>query len=214
AVISRAVKILQVNDSGECEVIAENLQFVQEQLRSSGAELVSIISVMGSYRTGKSFLLDLLLRRLRAEEAQRRAEEAQKARQAAHDGDTPEVAGNAPEGNEMPEVAPPQRRPPATTRTPPRAAPWHPRDSRPSPRGASRRDLAGSLMVPAPRTCPSGSRRATRRGSRRAPSAGPRRTRASPGGLGSRGAPRASGCGASLLSSRTRATPPGRSGFC
>jgi len=99
--LGQAVKILQVNDAAECEIITDNLKFVHEKLKASGAELVSIVSVMGSYRTGKSFLLDLLLRCFRAEEAKNRAEQERKAEGAGHDGETPEVvACVAPEGED------------------------------------------------------------------------------------------------------------------
>lgn len=43
----------------------ENLQKIQEALLETNATLVQIVSIIGSYRTGKSFLLDLLMRYLR-----------------------------------------------------------------------------------------------------------------------------------------------------
>lgn len=51
--------------TAEVEIIKENLELVNAALQKSGAEYVSIVSVMGSYRTGKSFLLDILMRYLR-----------------------------------------------------------------------------------------------------------------------------------------------------
>lgn len=48
------------------EIIAENLAFISQSLKEAGAEFVSIVAVMGTYRTGKSFLLDLLMRSLKA----------------------------------------------------------------------------------------------------------------------------------------------------
>lgn len=60
------LKILQLKqDTAEVEIMEDNLAIVDKLLDESGAEAVSIIAVMGSYRTGKSFLLDLLLRYLR-----------------------------------------------------------------------------------------------------------------------------------------------------
>lgn len=60
------LKILQLKqDTSEVEIMEDNLKIVNQKLEASGAEAVSIIAVMGSYRTGKSFLLDLVLRYLR-----------------------------------------------------------------------------------------------------------------------------------------------------
>lgn len=43
----------------------ENMKIINENLKLTGADAVSIVAIMGTYRTGKSFLLDLLLRYLR-----------------------------------------------------------------------------------------------------------------------------------------------------
>jgi len=76
---SRALKILEFT-AAEVVVVQENLEIVCKNLRMSGAELVSVIAVMGPYRSGKSFLLDLILRYLKSgvplpREAKREPEE-------------------------------------------------------------------------------------------------------------------------------------------
>mmetsp|Transcript_14627 Transcript_14627/g.27465 ORF Transcript_14627/g.27465 Transcript_14627/m.27465 type:complete len:619 (-) Transcript_14627:269-2125(-) len=64
-------------DSSEVEIIKTNLDRISQRLQQSGASFVSIVAVMGTYRTGKSFLLDLLARflmkRATVEEAKERA---------------------------------------------------------------------------------------------------------------------------------------------
>lgn len=60
------LQVVQLRDKdGDVVSIDENLDKIVENLEAENAELVCIISVMGSYRTGKSFLLDLLLRYLK-----------------------------------------------------------------------------------------------------------------------------------------------------
>lgn len=64
------LKILQLKQgSSEVEILVDNLQKISRSLHESGAALVSIVSVMGTYRTGKSFLLDLLMRYLKTRAA-------------------------------------------------------------------------------------------------------------------------------------------------
>lgn len=57
---------LGAEGSSGVEVIDENLDSVCQGLSRSGADAVSIIAAVGAYRTGKSFLLDLLMRYSRA----------------------------------------------------------------------------------------------------------------------------------------------------
>lgn len=60
------LNILKLINNSEVGILEDNLEIISKNLQHSGAELVSIISVMGAYRTGKSFLLDLILRFLRS----------------------------------------------------------------------------------------------------------------------------------------------------
>lgn len=63
------VQIISVDlDSNEVKANRANLELIQANLRDAGVEKVSVVSVMGAYRTGKSFLLDLFLRYLESEE--------------------------------------------------------------------------------------------------------------------------------------------------
>eukprot|EP00438_Fugacium_kawagutii_P026009 Skav207370 [mRNA] locus=scaffold3618:73807:76890:- [translate_table: standard] len=65
------LKILELKaESSEVEILTENLQQICARLDASGASLVSVIAVMGTYRTGKSFLLDLLARYLKVKAAE------------------------------------------------------------------------------------------------------------------------------------------------
>lgn len=61
------VQILTLEGSEEnsVQLLLENLECITEALKKERCDLVSIVSVMGTYRTGKSFLLDLLMRYLR-----------------------------------------------------------------------------------------------------------------------------------------------------
>eukprot|EP00931_Biecheleriopsis_adriatica_P104802 TRINITY_DN79426_c0_g1_i1.p1 TRINITY_DN79426_c0_g1~~TRINITY_DN79426_c0_g1_i1.p1 ORF type:complete len:615 (+),score=145.25 TRINITY_DN79426_c0_g1_i1:110-1954(+) len=64
------LKILELKqESSEVEILRENLDIISRRLQESGASLVSIVAVMGTYRTGKSFLLDLLTRYLKKKAA-------------------------------------------------------------------------------------------------------------------------------------------------
>eukprot|EP00746_Dinoflagellata_sp_MGD_P135675 gnl/MRDRNA2_/MRDRNA2_69722_c0_seq1.p1 gnl/MRDRNA2_/MRDRNA2_69722_c0~~gnl/MRDRNA2_/MRDRNA2_69722_c0_seq1.p1 ORF type:complete len:794 (+),score=150.62 gnl/MRDRNA2_/MRDRNA2_69722_c0_seq1:86-2467(+) len=63
-----ALQIVEVNrDTDEVNVRKDNLQLIQDNLVSEGVDRISIVSVMGAYRTGKSFLLDLMRRYLEYE---------------------------------------------------------------------------------------------------------------------------------------------------
>ncbi|CAE8641682.1 unnamed protein product [Polarella glacialis] len=74
---TRPLKILQLKqESSEVEILTENLDIISKNLVDSGANLVSVVSVMGTYRTGKSFLLDLLTRYLKRKAAKEAAEES------------------------------------------------------------------------------------------------------------------------------------------
>eukprot|EP00930_Biecheleria_cincta_P001992 TRINITY_DN103070_c0_g1_i1.p1 TRINITY_DN103070_c0_g1~~TRINITY_DN103070_c0_g1_i1.p1 ORF type:complete len:602 (-),score=128.33 TRINITY_DN103070_c0_g1_i1:350-2155(-) len=86
------LRILEIkNDTTEVVIVKESLELISKRLQESGATLVSIVSVMGTYRTGKSFLLDLLARYLKKklsdEEAElaRKMEEERLARELARD---------------------------------------------------------------------------------------------------------------------------------
>jgi atlastin len=61
------VQILTLDGEGTepVQLLLENLDSISKALEKERCEYVSIISVMGTYRTGKSFLLDLLMRYLR-----------------------------------------------------------------------------------------------------------------------------------------------------
>jgi len=59
---------LDEDGTGKVEVDDEALEFLQSRLKTIGTQKVAIVSVMGAFRTGKSFLLDLFLRFLRYEE--------------------------------------------------------------------------------------------------------------------------------------------------
>lgn len=71
---TRPLKILQLKQgSSEVEILTENLEIISHNLQQCGANLVSIVAVMGTYRTGKSFILDLLLRYLKKKVSDERA---------------------------------------------------------------------------------------------------------------------------------------------
>lgn len=66
------------------QVNEENMEIIQRELEKTGADAVSIIAIMGTYRTGKSFLLAFLMRYLRSfQEASAIQEEAAAARKVA-----------------------------------------------------------------------------------------------------------------------------------
>jgi len=79
---AKPVKVLQLKEGSiEVELIPDALAEISANLQSSGCTVVSIVSVMGGYRTGKSFLLDLMMRYLRRREvlAKQRAMEERRA---------------------------------------------------------------------------------------------------------------------------------------
>lgn len=79
------LKILELKpESLEVEILQGNLERICQRLNACGASVVSIIAVMGTYRTGKSFLLDLLARYLKMKAAEAaQAEAAELARREA-----------------------------------------------------------------------------------------------------------------------------------
>lgn len=102
---SAPLKILELKpESSEVEILTRNLEEICARLDESGASLVSIIAVMGTYRTGKSFLLDLLARYLKVKAAETaKAEEFERSRQEAINAGLP------------PAAPPPPRSPPPDT---------------------------------------------------------------------------------------------------
>lgn len=95
--ITKPLKILELKkDSSEVEILTENLERIGEILRATGASLVSIVAVMGTYRTGKSFLLDLMMRYLKSKQVQEKTKSA----------GTPAVNGHAMNGHSA--EAPPE----------------------------------------------------------------------------------------------------------
>lgn len=96
----KPLKILQLKkDSAEVEILTENLDLISRSLQQSGAQLVSIVAVMGTYRTGKSFLLDLLMRYLKKRVATER--ELEKAAAAARAKAVKMLQANAANGNNI-----------------------------------------------------------------------------------------------------------------
>jgi len=81
---ARPLQVVRLDMQENCvEVQDENLKIVGDNLRKTGADAVSIVSIMGTYRTGKSFLLDLLMRYLRCWEGSVAAEARQRELRAA-----------------------------------------------------------------------------------------------------------------------------------
>eukprot|EP00928_Gymnodinium_smaydae_P081572 TRINITY_DN65066_c0_g1_i1.p1 TRINITY_DN65066_c0_g1~~TRINITY_DN65066_c0_g1_i1.p1 ORF type:complete len:608 (-),score=183.05 TRINITY_DN65066_c0_g1_i1:81-1904(-) len=66
------LQLIQLDvDAGKVQVNEDALGRLEKRLRQCGTKQVAVVSVMGAFRTGKSFLLDLFLRFLRYEEQQR-----------------------------------------------------------------------------------------------------------------------------------------------
>mmetsp|Transcript_38969 Transcript_38969/g.77374 ORF Transcript_38969/g.77374 Transcript_38969/m.77374 type:complete len:659 (+) Transcript_38969:84-2060(+) len=62
----RPLQIVKIDlETNKVVIGEEELAEVQEALRRTGCTKVSVVGVMGAFRTGKSFLLDLMLRYLR-----------------------------------------------------------------------------------------------------------------------------------------------------
>jgi hypothetical protein len=91
------VQILTLDGSGDSsvELLLDNLDSISEALKKERCDYVSIISVMGTYRTGKSFLLDLLMRYLRTR-AIREDKEEENENEQPNNGLVKEAAGKKP----------------------------------------------------------------------------------------------------------------------
>lgn len=67
--LGRPLQLVQLNmEENRVEVCEEALEHLETRLRRLGTRKIAVVSVMGAFRTGKSFLLDLFLRYLRHEE--------------------------------------------------------------------------------------------------------------------------------------------------
>lgn len=63
---ARPLQVMCVDlEQDRISIHEDNLKLVSDILQETGADAVSIIAIMGTYRTGKSFLLTLLMRYLR-----------------------------------------------------------------------------------------------------------------------------------------------------
>lgn len=66
---TKPIQICDIDVENDCIVCYHDaLQRIETNLQHAGVESVMIISIMGLYRTGKSFFLDLLMRYLNAQE--------------------------------------------------------------------------------------------------------------------------------------------------
>jgi atlastin len=69
-ILSDIYQVVSINaETHEIVVDRDALSLISENIRRTGVEDIAIVSIMGAYRTGKSFLLDLFLRFLRYREA-------------------------------------------------------------------------------------------------------------------------------------------------
>ncbi|CAJ1375088.1 unnamed protein product [Effrenium voratum] len=63
----RALQLVKIDLKNNKVLLNESdLSTLEEELQRSGVEKIAVVAVMGAFRTGKSFLLDLMLRYLRA----------------------------------------------------------------------------------------------------------------------------------------------------
>ena len=65
----RPLQVVQLDIKNKCVTLNEDsLGRISKNLTASKAQRVAIVSIMGAFRTGKSFFLDLMLRYLRYQE--------------------------------------------------------------------------------------------------------------------------------------------------
>lgn len=61
-----ALQIIELDTgSGSVHVVKENLEIVSDHLRAADCDAVCMFSIVGGYRTGKSFILNLMMRFLK-----------------------------------------------------------------------------------------------------------------------------------------------------
>jgi len=67
ATVAKPVQIVKIDLETNSVVIGEEeIQIVEQALKSTQAQKVAVVGIMGAFRTGKSFLLDLMLRYLKS----------------------------------------------------------------------------------------------------------------------------------------------------
>lgn len=72
---ARALQVVRVDlDQNLVEVVEASLAILEERLLAARAERVAVVAVMGAFRTGKSFLMNMFLRFLQREQQGRCAE--------------------------------------------------------------------------------------------------------------------------------------------
>eukprot|EP00931_Biecheleriopsis_adriatica_P104445 TRINITY_DN79118_c0_g1_i1.p1 TRINITY_DN79118_c0_g1~~TRINITY_DN79118_c0_g1_i1.p1 ORF type:complete len:691 (+),score=172.21 TRINITY_DN79118_c0_g1_i1:94-2166(+) len=68
----RPLQIIKIDlETNKVLLGEEEIRILEQQLKKTGVEKVAVIAVMGAFRTGKSFLLDLMLRYLREKHPQK-----------------------------------------------------------------------------------------------------------------------------------------------